>query len=249
MNAAKEWRLLEIFGHRGAAGTFPENTMISFQEAARVGADGIELDVHMSKDGELIVIHDETVDRTSDAKGYVRDLMYAQIRKIDASYKFKKKYGFCPIPALNEVLEWAAEFPLKVNIELKNNVFEYPYLEMKVIDLIYKLNMKDHVILSSFNHNSIARILSMDSTIETAILYSLQMYEPWNYAKHMSVKGLHPNHRTLNDIVVHAARSEQLAVRPYTVNDVELMKRMRDFGCDALITDYPEKAVKLLKPN
>ncbi|MFC3882852.1 glycerophosphodiester phosphodiesterase [Bacillus songklensis] len=240
---------MEIFGHRGAAGTFPENTMISFQEAARVGANGIELDVHMSKDDELIVIHDETVDRTSNAKGFVRDLTYDQIRKMDASYKFKKKYGVCPIPTLNEVLEWAAELPLKVNIELKNNVFEYPYLEMKVIDLIYKLNMKENVILSSFNHNSIMRVLSLDSTIETAILYSWQMFEPWNYAKHLSVKGLHPNYRTLNDIVVQAARSEQLAVRPYTVNDAEVMKKMRDLGCDAVITDYPERGVKLLKSH
>jgi glycerophosphoryl diester phosphodiesterase len=238
---------VEIYGHRGAAGTFPENTMISFQAAAKAGADGIELDVHMSKDGELVVIHDEKVDRTTNGTGYVRDLTYAQIRKLDASYKFKKKYGSCPVPTLEEVLEWASAISLKVNIELKNNVFEYPYLEMKVLDLVYKLNMKELVVLSSFNHNSMARVISLDADIETAILYSLQLFEPWNYAKSMSVKGLHPNYRTVNNIVVYGAHSEQLSVRPYTVNDEETMKQLFEMGCDALITDYPETACQLFK--
>lgn len=245
----KELTNVEIYGHRGAAGTFPENTMISFQEAAQLGADGIELDVHMSKDGELIVIHDETVDRTTNGTGYVRGLTYPQIRKLDASYKFKGKYGKCLIPTLDEVLEWAAGLSLKVNIELKNNVFEYPYLEMKVLNLLYKLNMKDAAVLSSFNHNSMARVVSLDSTVETAILYSLQMFEPWRYAKHMSVKSLHPNYRTVNDIVIYGAHSEGLSVRPYTVNDTAMMKKLYDLGCDALITDYPEKAVKLFKTD
>lgn len=87
-----------VIGHRGAAGTFPENTMISFKEAARVGAHGIELDVHMTKDGELAVIHDEKVDRTTNGKGYVKDFTYQDLKKLDASYKFKKSMEYVKSP-------------------------------------------------------------------------------------------------------------------------------------------------------
>lgn len=87
-----------VIGHRGAAGTFPENTMISFKEAARVGAHGIELDVHMTKDGELAVIHDEKVDRTTNGKGYVKDFTYQDLQKLDASYKFKKSMEYVKFP-------------------------------------------------------------------------------------------------------------------------------------------------------
>ncbi|AJI20984.1 glycerophosphodiester phosphodiesterase [Priestia megaterium] len=233
-----------VIGHRGAAGTFPENTMISFKEAARVGAHGIELDVHMTKDGELAVIHDEKVDRTTNGKGYVKDFTYQDLKKLDASYKFKKKYGVCKIPTLNEVMEWASSEGISVNIELKNNIFDYPYLEMKVLDLIYLYKMKDRTMISSFNHNSLARIGSLDSTIETAILYSYPMYEPWVYAQHLGAKALHPNQRTVNEVNVAASKDCQIPVRPYTVNDVKVAEQLRKYGCESVITDYPEKMVK-----
>ncbi|WP_110111267.1 glycerophosphodiester phosphodiesterase [Bacillus sp. CGMCC 1.16541] len=238
---------MRIFGHRGAAGTHPENTMISFKEAIRVGADGIELDVHMTKDNELVVIHDEKVDRTTNGKGYVKDLTYAEIKKLDASYKFKKRYGVCPIPTLEEVLQWASEQLTEVNIELKNNIFEYAYMEMKVIDLIYKYNMQNRVIISSFNHNSLARVISLDSNLETAVLYSYPLFEPWIYAQHLGAKALHPNYRTVNEVNVDVSRDFSLKVRPYTINDVNIAKQMYKYGCEAVITDYPEKMVQTFK--
>ncbi|TYR82473.1 glycerophosphodiester phosphodiesterase [Priestia megaterium] len=233
-----------VVGHRGAAGTFPENTMISFQEAAKVGAHGIELDVHMTKDGELAVIHDEKVDRTTDGKGYVKDLTYKEIQSLDARYKFKKQYGRCRIPTLDEVLEWAHDQHISVNIELKNNLFEYTYLEMKVLDLIYRYKMKQRIVISSFNHNSLARVASLDSSIETAILYSYPMFEPWIYAEHVGARALHPNYRTVNQVNVSACQDYHMAVRPYTVNDVKVAKQLYGYGCESIITDYPEKMVQ-----
>ncbi|WP_430487411.1 glycerophosphodiester phosphodiesterase [Priestia flexa] len=240
---------MRIMGHRGAAGTFPENTMISFEEAIRVGADGIELDVHMSKDGELMVIHDEKVDRTTNGKGYIRDFNYKELRSLDASYKFKKNYGACQIPTLNEVLAWASNQQFSVNIELKNNLFEYAYLEMKVLDLIYYYKMKERIIISSFNHNSLARVTSFDSTIETAILYSYPMFEPWIYAQHLGARALHPNYRTVNQVNVAASKDYRIPVRPYTVNDVKLAKQLYGYGCESIITDYPEKMIKEFAAN
>jgi glycerophosphoryl diester phosphodiesterase len=141
-------------------------------------------------------------------------------------------------------MEWALSEGISVNIELKNNIFDYPYLEMKVLDLIYLYKMKDRTMISSFNHNSLARIGSLDSTIETAILYSYPMYEPWVYAQHLGAKALHPNQRTVNEVNVAASKDCQIPVRPYTVNDVKVAEQLRKYGCESVITDYPEKMVK-----
>lgn len=246
MQKLKGVRSMEIIGHRGAAGTCPENTMVSFQRAIEEGASGIELDVHLSKDGEIIVIHDETVDRTTDGRGYIGELTYKDIRKLNAKYKFKE-HNKCMVPSLPEVFEWAKEEAFFINIELKNNVIEYPLLEWKVVDLVHQYGLKDRIVFSSFNHNSLARVLSYDSRFETAVLYSHKLFEPWHYAKHLGSDGLHPNSRNVTEVVVKAAHKEGLKVRPYTVNKKEEMLEMKKAGCDAIVTDYPKKAIELLK--
>ncbi len=138
-------------------------------------------------------------------------------------------------------MEWASSEGISVNIELKNNIFDYPYLEMKVLDLIYLYKMKDRTMISSFNHNSLARIGSLDSTIETAILYSYPMYEPWVYAQHLGAKALHPNQRTVNEVNVAASKDCQIPVRPYTVNDVKVAEQLRKYGCESVITGLSRK--------
>ena len=117
--------MTKIFAHRGASGTFPENTMEAFKQAAAIGADGIELDVQMAKDGRLVVIHDEKLDRTTSLKGYVKDLTYAEIKRGDASHRFSEKTGSVPVPTLEEVFEWAADAEFLLNVELKNSIIRY----------------------------------------------------------------------------------------------------------------------------
>ena len=116
---------MKNFAHRGFSGKYPENTMLAFQKAFETGADGIELDVQLTKDGEVVIIHDETVDRTTDGTGYVRDYPLEVLQKLDASYLYKKEVGFWPIPTLREYCEWVCEKDLVTNIELKTSVFEY----------------------------------------------------------------------------------------------------------------------------
>lgn len=113
-----------IFAHRGAAGTYPENTMISFEAAESFKADGIELDVQLTKDGKVVVIHDETVDRTTNGKGAVRNYLYEDLCKLDASYKFGDKVGFCKIPLLEEVLQWIEKQScyLILNLKQQNSI-------------------------------------------------------------------------------------------------------------------------------
>jgi len=238
--------MTKIFAHRGSAGTHPENTMIAFQEALRSGADGIELDVQMSKDGKIVVIHDERIDRTTNGIGWVKDYTYRQLRQFDASYKFAGKYGICPIPSLEEVLSWAKDTSLLLNIELKNGLIHYSGLEQKVIQMVQKWGMERRVILSSFNHMSMALCHQIAPYIETALLYMETMQQPWHYIRVMGASGLHPSYATVTESFVQEAHRHRIAVRPFTVNKETMMRKMCDYKVDAIITDYPEKARNVL---
>ncbi|MCA1030672.1 glycerophosphodiester phosphodiesterase [Bacillus timonensis] len=238
----------KIFGHRGAAGTSPENTMESFIEAKNMGADGIELDVQMTKDDVLVVIHDEKVDRTTNGSGWVKNFTYEELRQLDASYKFNKEYGFCAIPTLENVFTWAASVPnFFINVELKNGLVQYKNLEEKVLNLVNQYNLKDRVILSSFNHYSMVKCRKLDSEIEIALLFMEGIYEPWDYAKRLKANSIHPYHPVATTELISKSNSNDIKVRPFTVNDEKLMKKFSDDGCSGIFTDYPEKAVSLLR--
>ncbi|MFT4415650.1 glycerophosphodiester phosphodiesterase [Fredinandcohnia humi] len=237
----------KIFGHRGAAGSHPENTMISFKEAERVGADGIELDIQMTKDGVIVVIHDETVNRTTDGKGWIKDLTYKELKKLDASFKFKEQYGFCSIPTLEEVLQWASKNNLLVNVELKTGLVTYKGIEEKTIEMIHKYGLEDRVILSSFNHYSMVKCRQLSSSIEIALLFMEGLYEPWDYAKRVGANSIHPYHHVVQKEFIEESQRNGISVRPFTVNDEKKMKQLIDYKCAAIITDFPEKAVKLVK--
>lgn len=147
----------KIFAHRGSAGTHPENTMAAFREAERVGADGIELDVHLTKDNEVVVIHDSTADRTTNGTGEMRNLTLKELRKLDAGLNYSKKYKGERIPALKEVLSWMQENTLELNIELKNVTVEYPGFEEKLLEEVVEFGMEERLFLSSFNHYALQK--------------------------------------------------------------------------------------------
>lgn len=235
-----------IFGHRGSAGNYPENTLISFKAAIDAGADGIELDVQMTKDGELVVIHDETVDRTTNGTGYVKDLTLVEISRLDASYKFPYFKGQSFVPTLNEVLEWAKQLEsIIINVELKNGIIDYPQIEEKTIELLHKHNLQKQAIISSFNHYSLMKCKEISSEVVTAILYMEGLYKPWEYAASIGAKGIHPHYYAVKKEIIIEAQSNGIDVRPFTVNDKMLMKQLINDRCKGFFTDYPELAVEL----
>ncbi|MCM3597132.1 glycerophosphodiester phosphodiesterase [Metabacillus idriensis] len=239
--------MTKIFGHRGAAGTYPENTMPSFKAAIDFGADGIELDVHLSKDGVPVVIHDETVDRTTNGNGFVKDLTFSQLKTLDACCRFPEYTGIAGIPSLEEVLSWSGTSNFLVNIELKNDRIQYENLEEKVIQQIFTHNMQNRVILSSFNHDSLMRCRSISTELETAALISERLFEPWNYAKTLSASGIHPIHYAADQQVIFQSQANGIQVRPFTVNDDTTMRMLFRSECAGFFTDYPEKALLLKK--
>lgn len=238
-----------IFAHRGYSALNPENTLKAFVEAEKAGADGVELDVQMTKDGELVVIHDEKIDRTTDGTGYVKDLTYNELKKYNAGHKFKKWFQKTTIPTLQEVFEWMTSNNLHCNIELKNGIIPYIGMEEKVIDLIRRYRLSDRIIISSFNHYSIVYSYRLAPEIETAPLLSESLYMPWIYAQSIQARGIHPKYfRGLEDIFKQSI-ANGIAVRPYTVNKDPALKRLFALGCSAVITDDPLKAVNLRKAS
>lgn len=235
-----------IIAHRGSAGTHPENTMEAFKAAEKFGADGIELDVHLTLDDQLVVIHDETIDRTTNGSGNVRDFSLDELKKLKANYHYKHFFKKASkIPSLREVFEWMEKNKLICNIELKNNKFPYEGMEKKVIDLIKEFKFENRTIISSFNHDSLKNVKQIAANIETAPLYKNLIYKPWEYAETIQASGIHPKFTVMTPSLISDTIKNNIAVRPYTVNKEREMKKLMELNCTAIITDFPEKAFKI----
>lgn len=233
-----------ILAHRGYSSSYPENTMLAFVEAGNVGADGLELDVQMTKDGELVVIHDEKVDRTTDGKGLVKDFTAQELRKLNAAHQHKSLSKKEKIPLLEEVFEWLKGNSMICNVEFKNGLIPYKGMEEKVISLVREYQLEDKIIFSSFNHYSVVHSTSLAPEIETAPLLAEGLYMPWIYAKSIRSSGFHPNYRAAPDEIIKQAIEADIAVRPYTVNKETEMERLIKVNCTAIITDDPLKGLK-----
>ncbi|MDY4920595.1 MAG: glycerophosphodiester phosphodiesterase [Phascolarctobacterium sp.] len=238
---------MKNFAHRGFSGKYPENTMLAFKKALEAGADGIELDVQLTKDGELVVIHDEKVDRTTNGTGLVRDYTLEELRKLDASYIYTGKMGFNPIPTFDEYCQWVKDTPLVTNIELKTGVYPYPGIEEKVLNMLEKYELKEKVIISSFNHFSIIRMRELAPELKYGLLEESWLVNPGAYVASVGVPCYHPYHGSLTPETVVEIKSHNLEINTFTVNDEESVKRLRDLGIDIVIGNFPDMTKKVLE--
>ena len=231
-----------IWGHRGASGHAPENTLPAFRMAADMGADGVELDVQATKDGVLVVCHDETVDRTSNGAGWVKDFTFEEIRKLDFSGG-NAAYEGLKIPSMEEVLDLLAPTGLTINIELKTGIVFYDRIEEMILQLVRNKNWEDRVIYSSFNHYSVRRIKELDPAAKTGLLYADGPIDMPGYGKRIGADALHPALYNLQyPDLLEDCRRYGLAVNVWTVNSAQELLLCRDLGVNAVITNYPEKA-------
>lgn len=235
----------KILAHRGFSAAAPENTIAAFKAAIEAGADGFELDVHMTRDGELVVIHDETVDRTTNGTGWVKDLTLRELKELDAGLWFSPQFVNERIPTLGEVLELVRDSKHIVNIELKNNLLAYPGMEEKVIKEVEKLGMET-VSFSSFNHVSVYNLSQLHPSFKTGTLYDEPISDSWSYAKSLGASAIHPHHLLVTEEVVMRAHEYGIRVHPYTVDQEDEAKRLIGLGVDAIITNVPDRLKKLL---
>ena len=229
-----------VWAHRGASGYAPENTLEAFQKAIDLKADGIELDVQMTKDGQLVIIHDETVDRVSDGSGWVKDFTYDEIKKLNVNKTFPQ-YGRVQIPTLEEVYQIVKDTNLQINVELKNGIVFYDKLEERVLELTKKMGLQERVIYSSFNHYSVMKLKKLDPSVPTGFLYEDGYLDMPEYASRHGVEALHPALYNLQyPNFIQDCKRRGIKVRVWTVNEREDMKMICDHGLNAMITNYPD---------
>ena len=237
----------KVIAHRGASGYAPENTMEAFLLAIEQGADGIELDVQLSRDGIPVVIHDETIDRVTDRTGYVKDYTLQELKELTVLKDRFPQYSQSKIPTLKEVLEAVKPSGIQVNIELKTGIYWYPDIEKKVAGIVEETGMKEKIIYSSFNHYSVQRIKEIVPDAETAYLYSDVILNVEDYARKTKVDGLHPAvyHVKMADFLKEYVKSS-LNVRVWTVNEEADMKALTEAGVTAVITNYPDVDARII---
>lgn len=214
-------------GHRGAKGHNPENTLISFQKALELQVDSVELDVHLSLDGELIVIHDETIDRTTDGEGFVKQFTASEL----------KKYG---IPTLSEVFDLVSQ-KCFINIELKGIATAKP-----VNDLIHhyisdkKWEINDFLI-SSFDWQMLEEIQVLNPKIRIGVLTEASVEEALAFAKKIKAYSIHPHYKLLTKENVALLQEKELEVYAWTVNSLEDIQKIKSFNVNGIISDFPDR--------
>ena len=220
-------------GHRGARGYEPENTLISFQKALDLGVDGIELDVHLSKDGVVVVIHDETVDRTTDGIGAIHDLAVAKIKKLRTDKNQQ-------IPTLTEVLD-LIDKRVFVNIELKGKGTSKP-----VVQLVEKYIAENDwsygdFIISSFDWNLLDEVVVLNPKIPIAVLTETTVEEALAFAKKIKATAINPDYTLLSPENSKQLKGEGFQIFPWTVNEIDAIAKMKSYGVDGIISDYPDR--------
>ena len=237
-----------VIAHRGASAYAPENTMEAFRLAHEMKADGIEIDVHFSKDGHIMILHDEKIDRTSNGQGKVTDYTLDELKFFDFGCKFKNEYTGTKIPTLDELYEFMAPTDMVLNIEIKTND---PLMPRALYELAKKYGMDGRVIYSSFDHMQLQRMLDIDASAFVAPLYGFNMIKAWDYAENMGALASHPKHTqlTLFPEYVEKCHEKGIRVHPWTCDKPELIKSLADAGCDAIITNVPDTAREVLGYN
>ncbi len=235
--------MTQIWAHRGSRREAPENTLPAFELAVAQGAEGIEFDVQQTADGTVVVLHDETVDRTTDGTGRVAGFSLAELQHLDASAGFPG-YAGVQVPTLAETLALLAPTGLVLNIELKNSEDDYPGLEERVLAAVAAHGIAERVVLSTFNHYSLKELQELGAPSELGMLYTDPLYKPWRYAAQLGVGAIHPPARfVLSSGWVRKAHAAGLAVRPWVVNSERMLARMFRWGVDAVFTDVPAVAL------
>lgn len=232
---------MKIIAHRGASSYAPENTLAAFQKALDFGADGIELDVRLSKDDIPVICHDASINRTSNGKGYIHELTVAELREFHFYGKFKREFSKERIPTLEDVLKLIGDKPITLNIELKNVPYMPKNLEHKVLELVYKYNFRNRVIYSSFDHELLARLQKLDPTARIGLIFHMNLVNFFDYIDltELDLYSIHPNYFYLTEEIVAEVKRRGIKTFIYTVNNPTDARHFASMGVDELITNNP----------
>lgn len=224
-------------GHRGACGHAPENTLSSFRKALEIGVDGVEFDVHATKDGKLVILHDDKVDRTTGGKGFIWDLDLGQVRKLDAGAWFREKFRGERVPLFSEALETLRG--TNIFIELKQEgIVEKVHEELKA------RKMRDNIYVISFNRFLIEHSIKINRKIKTGLI--TERPEDLRFALELKTEIFCLNHATADKAIADEVHGHKMKLSVWTMNDPGEIRQMQEIGADMLTSDYPDMLNRLL---
>jgi glycerophosphoryl diester phosphodiesterase len=231
--------------HRGASGQFPENTRLAFIKAIDAGADMIELDCQLSRDGHVVVFHDETLRRTAGARGPLRNKTLEQLKKLDVGQWRKKSYRGERILTLEEALETLAG-KVDLCLEIKNFPHSLPGIEIKVLFILSHYDYLDRTIVASFDYRCLARVRELAPEVSLGLLVGRGTKEnPFEAARRLAPQSIHVQKDLATREFLGAAWDEGLDVHVWTVNELRDMRAFVAMGVQGVISDFPEKFQKL----
>ena len=239
---------MKIFAHRGASGYAPENTLSAIKKAIEMKADGIEIDIQLTKDGKIVVIHDWKVDRTTTGRGFVYELDFGYIRSLDAGQWYTKDFIGEVVPTLEEVLDILPN-DMMLNIEIKDTARKHSNIEEKMLEILKKYPEKfDNIIVSSFHHDKIKKLQKLEPKLKLALLTDSEFIE---IEKYLSTNGLnsysyHPEINLISKKDIEILHKNGIKVFAWTVNKEEDLDYLVKLGVDGVITNYPDIMKELL---
>ena len=236
-----------VWAHRGFSSRYPENTMVAFEAARDAGADGIEMDVHLTKDGEVVVIHDENLLRTTGVDKMVGECTLSEITAIKASKTMADKFD-AYVPSFDEFCAFIKESGMKANVELKTGVIYYPGIEEKVASVVKKYGIEDKVIFSSFNPLSLVIMQRYLPECKMGFLFSnsINIKHISHLAKEVAFSYLHPDYKVISEEMLQETKACGLGINAWTINDPEEVKRLMAWGVEGTITNDPEMCLKTI---
>ncbi|OGQ92383.1 MAG: hypothetical protein A2253_00970 [Deltaproteobacteria bacterium RIFOXYA2_FULL_55_11] len=231
--------------HRGSSGSYPENTRLAFEKAIEAGADMIEMDCRLSKDGHVVVIHDDRLDRTARAKGFVKGKTLRQLKKLDVGAWLKKSFKGERIQTLEEILEIVSG-KVEINLEIKSVLRGPLGIELKVLFIVSHFDYLERAIFSSFDYQSLRRLRELAPDVRIGVLYGAGIKDnPFQAAREMNAYSLHIQREFATPHFLEEARELGLKSFVWTVNEVKEMEKFLSLGVDGIISDFPEKFWKI----
>jgi len=229
--------------HRGAAGTRPELTRPAFERAVEIGVDMIELDVQLTADQALVVLHDRELGRTVRAEGEVRARTLAELCQLDAGAWFALEYAGARVPSLDEVLDLTAG-KAALNVEIKSPAPDWDATARVLIDLLTAKGRLDSTVISSFEMGALRAVRERSKAARIGVLWDTVDLDPmWLLAEGLDARSVHPHWALVDAAVIEQARACGRAVIVWTVNEPTAIAHLAELGVDGIISDYPERLV------
>lgn len=237
-----------VIAHRGANKYAPQNTMHAFKKAYEIGCDGFETDVHITKDGKIVICHNYTIDETSTGKGKISDMTLDELKGYDFGSYYSKKYEDTQLPTLDEFLSFVETTDISVlNIEIKSPKEKETAIVKETIKAVKEHDLFDRLLISSFDPRLLIEAKTIDSKCKTGFLYSpksptlLQMiWRQLRFTKSIGCDAVHPHYSFVNKKFVEDAHKMGIKVNPWTVNNPFIIDKLLSYGVDGIISDLPD---------